>query len=201
MLMKTSYAFGLLCCIVALLALSLSAQPALAGFTSIEVDHGDGTGWYVPEWGPQANGVDAWASVDEYYGPGHTSYDLAVRGETDIDPILTITKDIFNGSGFTWLGYEITLETEGGAVFDGLPTSVGMTYDGGSSTSNYLLFGLPSPVPNGSSVSFTFDIEIPTTGDFSFTLTQSPIIPEPTTMALAGIAGLMILAARRKRSL
>lgn len=54
-----------------------------------------------------------------------------------------------------------------------------------SETANLLTFGLPNPVPSGESVSFTFDINIPTTGNFVIDLTQEGVpIPEPVSVLL-----------------
>jgi hypothetical protein len=201
--MRTSFAFGLLCCIVAALSFSLMTQSASAGFLvdsivitpgSYDPDVPDPVIAYLPDGNATA---EVWEHFDA--SPG-SSYDLHIEGGTDEeDPFLTITKNVDNGSGFTWLGYTISLDTSTGNEFV-IGSASSDTMDLISETIGLLTFGLPAPVPDGSSVSYTFTVMIPP-GPFDFTLTQSPIIPEPTTMALAGIAGLMILAARRKQSL
>ena len=69
-----------------------------------------------------------------------------------------------------------------------------------SETSNLLVFGLPSPVADGETVSFTFQVNIPSTGPFDFSIRQSAVVPEPASVALILIgAGTGLLLVRRKQ--
>jgi hypothetical protein len=110
---------------------------------------------------------------------------LDISGETDSDPVMTITKVVENTTGFEWIGYRIDLDTAGAATFTGTPVSNAFTYDSGASSSTSLVFTPPSSVPSGEAATFVFDILVPTTGPFGFTLTQNPtIIPEPATLLM-----------------
>jgi len=53
----------------------------------------------------------------------------------------------------------------------------------------------------GQNVTFTFKINVPDTGAFNFTLSQSPIlVPEPATITLFGLAMVAFAVCRRRLS-
>ena len=122
---------------------------------------------------------------------------IVFTGTTDSDPMIHISKTITNDNAVAWTSYELSLDTLGNAVFDYTvtPTSDWYTVVDTSDTLN-LTFSAPVAVPVGETVTLDFDINIPTTGPFVFTLTQQAI-PEPTTICLLGLGGLALL---RKRS-
>jgi hypothetical protein len=75
------------------------------------------------------------------------------------------------------------------------------TFDSGASSATSLIFGPGANVPSGESATLVFDINVPSTGPFGFTLTQTPtIIPEPTTMLMGLLmaGGGAIVALRRR---
>lgn len=192
--------------IIAALCFSWLAQPAGAGrfipdSIHIQASYDDPTipvPYYHAEVLPDGN---ASLDVNETWGEEHgASYSFDIVGETDGDPIISISKDVANGTSLTWVGYKLDLDPLGAATFVGAPTSVGMTLT--SQTSTSLVFGLPSPVPPSSSVTFNFDINVPSTGPFGFTLTQMPIaVPEPATCGLVLIAtAIGVAIVRRRRS-
>jgi hypothetical protein len=122
---------------------------------------------------------------------------LRISGATTDDPIIEITKDVTNNSGLTWVGYEIGVNGGSNTFIAGTASSDTMTLV--SETANLLTFGLPSPVPNGQTVSFTFQINIPTTGGFQFDLSQEAIaVPEPASALLVAV-GVGLLCGRRRR--
>jgi hypothetical protein len=122
---------------------------------------------------------------------------LRISGATTDDPIIEITKDVTNNSGLTWVGYDIGVSGGSNTFIAGTASSDTMTLM--SETANLLTFGLPSPVPNGQTVSFTFQINIPTTGGFQFDLSQQAIaIPEPVSSLLL-LLGAGVLCGRRRR--
>ena len=133
------------------------------------------------------------AKLTELFGgPGVLGH--VISGRTDSDPVMTVVKTVENDSGFDWTSYEIALPDDGGIKFVGTPTSDKMTL---TSQSDYLLvFGEPDAVSVGETVTYTFDVLIPSTGPFSFTLTQEPV-PEPATLGLLALGGLALI--RRKR--
>jgi hypothetical protein len=97
-----------------------------------------------------------------------------MSGETDSDPIFTVIKKTKNTSGVDRTSYNLTLS--GRSILD-------TRY---SSSIEYLI----------SSIELLFDINIPTTGLFDFTLTQSPV-REPVSIVPFGIDGLGLLCRRR----
>jgi hypothetical protein len=192
--------------IIAALAVVLFAQSraAQAGFLSINTD-------VVPKGNPPATGPPSVARghlpdgtaqlvLGELFDvPGiNDSYDLRITGVASADPVLSITKNITNNTGLTWVGYNIDLNPSEPATFVGAATSDKMTLTGMTATS--LDFGLPAPVPSGQAVSFTFNVNIPSAGPFGFTLSQSPIsVPEPAMMLAVCLATLLIPLTSRCR--
>ena len=138
--------------------------------------------------------------ITELFG-GPEPLPVVVSGETDADPIMTVTKEVENNSGIDWYGYVITLPAGGDKTFVGTATSDRM--DLVAQGDYYLWFIEPDVVLDGERVEFSFDVLVPTTGLFSFTLTQEPLAlgqpPEPATLALLILGGLGVLVSRRRR--
>ena len=192
--MKSLQSVGFLCVCAALTCITLLAAQAHAGFVSVYVDglNGEDPGY---SWDSQD---DSSLTVEEVWDSTiGDEYGLHIWGETDSDPVLSITKNVTNGSGFAWSGYNIGVSGTGGATITGTPTSSVFTLL--NQTSNNLVFGLPSAVQPGQQVQFTFNINIPTTGNFNFSITQSPeLVPEPASMTLVGLAMVLFAVCRRK---
>jgi len=132
-------------------------------------------------------------------GPG--TFPLVISGRTNDDPVMTVTKEVENNSGIDWYGYVITLPDGGDVEFVGTATSDRM--DLVAQGAYYLWFTEPAVVLDGERVEFSFDILIPSTGLFSFALTQEPLAlgqpPEPATLTLLILGGLGVLVSRRRR--
>ncbi len=145
----------------------------------------------------------------DYSGPSLTmneaihsaSKDLVLMsGETDSDPIFTVVKTIQNTSGIAWTSYILSLSGGTGATF-----VAGSASAGGKKlqTVDYIhpaaiKFSGANPVKNGELLTLSFDINVPTSGLFNFSLTQEPV-PEPATMALLGLGSLGLFCRRRGR--
>ncbi len=108
----------------------------------------------------------------------------------------TITTTATNESGFTWTGYIISLDRQGDATF--VEGSAGSTK---FETVEYpdpwtIEFWAPKAVLPGQVVTLQFEISIPDSGPYTFTLAQKPI-PEPMTITILGFGGLLLLRKRR----
>ena len=131
--------------------------------------------------------------LQEQFG-GAEPLSLYIDGETNEDPIMTINKEVENDSGFTWTRFELSLPDGDTNTFVGTPTSDLMTL---TSMTDYLIV-FEDAVDHGQTVTFGFDVLIPSTGPFNFTLTQTPV-PEPSTFVLLCLGGMGALAFRRRR--
>ena len=195
-----------LCCVLAVLwSFSWQAQPAQAGFVSVGASTANPPGHGPPDfvWDllPDESGNAQSVLAELFDLPPGESLDVLISGVTDSDPVLTITKDILNGTGKAWVGYDITLDSFDTDTFVGVPssggTSGGMTL--GLQGAYNLNWTTPNVVLPGQTVTFTFQVNVPDTGGFNFTLSQSPVlIPEPASIVLVGLAVVMLAACRRK---
>jgi len=121
--------------------------------------------------------------------------DLAVmEAITDEDPVYNIDKTVSNETGITWTAYDLVLETgTGSGYFTGTPSSDKFASYTMSATEINFYNG---SVADGGSVKFDFAINVTSIGDFSFTLTQTPI-PEPACLSVLGLGGVALLRRRR----
>jgi hypothetical protein len=115
-------------------------------------------------------------------------------GEADVDPIIHISKQINNNSGFTWTDYHIQISGQGSVYIPGSATSD--RFSTIAENGNNIDFFSPLTVPVNDSVTLGFDIQV-ASGIFSFSISQMPT-PEPATICLLGLGALTMI--RRRRS-
>jgi hypothetical protein len=125
--------------------------------------------------------------------------EVLMYGATDSDPTFHVKDTITNNSGRTWTGYELTLSGTGVSFDYSTPPSSSrfqsFEKDATMPTMRFTFYS-PDVVPNGDNVALSFYIKVDTS-NFSFTLAQNPL-PEPTTTALLGFGGLMLLHRKRR---
>lgn len=185
--------------VAVLLFFGLLTVPAQAGFLSVCCVSGDDPSPMTWDWEVMPDSGNALLSLNELYGADRgPQYDVHVQGETDSDPVISITKNVKNTTGVAWVGYNINLDPLDTDTFVGTPTSNMLTL--ASQTATSLSFGLPTAVLPGQTVQFVFDINVPDVGPFHFTLSQSPVmVPEPATLGLVGVAAVLAFTLGRKR--
>lgn len=138
-------------------------------------------------------------AIDETWENGHgLDYAMAIHGQTDQDPPLRLIKEVTNGTSVPWIGYQIDVSVPHGFEL-GSPVPTSDTFTPISFTAQSLQWGLPSPLMPGDTVTFDFVVNVVTSGNFSFTLTQTPVLaPEPSVVLLSAI-GLAFAAVWRRR--
>jgi hypothetical protein len=159
---------------------------------------------------PNDNNIHEWTFVLSDNGTPKTSDDfylltltetinvsgpdgVVFSGITDDDPVIHYTKTVTNNTDFDWTGYELILSGTG-VSFVNLPFS-----------SVFTTAVIPDPmkivfssglVLIGDEVVFDFDVLVPDCGSFQICLEQIAI-PEPATLLLLGLGGVVLLRKRR----
>jgi MYXO-CTERM domain-containing protein len=112
---------------------------------------------------------------------------------------INISKKVDNQTGFDWTGFTMTLSTLNGNVnvvqgpsSDKFNSPLLQNNNSNTVTMNFS----NGVVAQGDDVTFNFKFEIPISGLWTFTITQTPV-PAPGAFAIAGIAGLAGLRRRR----
>ena len=193
------------------LALILPVSGAFGGFIeqTIRVDLPEpASGHTPPPWaGPPdfvfnlipEQAVNGLLRLNELFG-GPERLAHVISGVTNTDPIMNIDKTINNDSGFTWQSFLLTLPDEGDITFIGTPINDTMSL---ISQNDYaVVFGAPDALAHGETMALSFDVLVPSTGPFSFTLTQTPfdvLVPEPTTAVLLSIGLVCLIPLLRRR--
>ena len=193
--------FAVVFCVVV-----LASSSALAGFTSFTCTFPDDPtqvhhSWCYEDRDVEAQGCHGWVHLQEAMHVTGVVDSVVATGVTDEDPIVTFDKEVTNESNVAWTMYQIDLGGYGGynaATFVAGSASASGAYFGDVvGTDKKLVFSGADPVLPGETVTLTFQVNVPTTGDFGFCLHQ--LVPEPATMVMLAVGGLGALA-RRKRN-
>ncbi len=142
----------------------------------------------------------------QYSAPAHVEGDFTANSE--LDPIVWIIEDVDNATGFTWTGYQFNIFMTKPFTITGVVAPIGWTYTTPTVSSGQTW---PHSTVTGwmGSVTYTagsgYEIENSETGEFglrvkfdgsvAFCTEQIPT-PEPMTIAMLGLGGLLI---RRKK--
>ncbi|MHC4597246.1 MAG: PEP-CTERM sorting domain-containing protein [Planctomycetota bacterium] len=144
-----------------------------------------------------SNAVSSWSPSGAVVSQGISSLTVTeVTITAEAESTFTLTTTATNESGYTWTGYILSLDPQGDATF--VEGTAGSTKFG---TVVYpdpwtIEFWAPKAVPPGQVVTLQFEISIPDSGPYTFTLTAQPI-PEPTTIAILGLGSLFLLRKRK----
>ena len=204
--MKHSLAFALL----AVLVFSTSAN---AGIINVNC-YNDGDGAIsMTYWDKDlSNPADGAVSMDEvlHWAPAHALVDVTTD---ELDPTLRITKEVDNDTGFAWNGYLINVIRNGTFSIPSATEPIGWNtpiitaptlqlsgiYAGLYEGSVSYAAGAGTPVAIGNTGVFKLTTSF--SGSSTFTLEQNPInaIPEPATIILLLLSGLVGLAIIKRR--
>lgn len=145
----------------------------------------------------EADTLSNWSPSGAAFAQAMGSAGSAVTMTAESHSTFTVTSTVTNEEGFAWTGYLLELNPANAATF--VNGSAGSTkFENVSYPDDWtIMFGSPQEVAVGQVVTMQFDIFIPDDGNYTFTLTQTPI-PEPATFALLGLGSLIFL--RRRKS-
>ena len=127
-----------------------------------------------------------------------------LRVSTSVDSYPTtfsVVWNVTNNTGVTWTGYDFIWgwTLHGGGPANIVPESIESTRLRTVYAHDYYV-GLSGPpvVPDGESLTIEFNLSAPQYLDICTNMFQQHVIPEPTTMTLLGLSGLVLLRNRRR---
>lgn len=144
-----------------------------------------------------SDAVSSWSPSGAVISLGLSSTELArVNITAESHSTFTVTSTVTNETSVTWIGYEVTLDPTEAAKF--VSGSAGSTKFGTINEIDdwTLEFWAPLEVLPTQVVTLQFDVYIPDGGPYTFSLTQNPI-PEPATVALLGLGGLLLVVRKK----
>lgn len=181
-----------------LVSLAVSAQASIVDVTA--ADDGDGVVTCVAVWDSmqQALFIDGSHNI---WDAGHVHG--TVTTDSEEDPILTIINTIDNDTGFVWTGYIVniymnkTFSIPWATVYVPEDWTTAITQPqpiGGGQYMGTVTYSAGTPLAPGQTLAFGYQLSF--VGSVQFTQEMIPV-PEPATLALLAVGGLMIWRGRR----
>jgi len=194
--------------VLAILAVLIFCSTSRANITNMTYAS-DGDGAFVCNpwsWNGNASAVPVNVYGDQYSAPGHLILNVLTTDAED--PTLKIDNSIDNDTGFAWTQFTVNLTMAVPFtvtnVFVSTPADWNtISFDQAAvfTGSNYLatvIYDTGAPITTNGGIEFGYWVKF--SGSPAYTITQEMIpVPEPGTLALAGMGMLLIVRVVRHR--
>ena len=188
-----------LCYLAGVLVLVAASPLANATITGVNCWN-DSNAFTMNYWSWDANTTTLWMDESLHEYPAIVYTDFTVNSPEDPRP--EIVKDVDNDTNFAWTDYHIkvtrnqpfTIDTAGTPGSDWTNTIIPVSLQGSDYVGEIDYFA-GTPIPVGGSGHFQFKVSF--SNDAHFIIQQVPT-PEPASLSLLAVGGLMLLRRKRK---